>query len=97
MLRREKVAKPSTYRRKQDGGGSGVGGSDGTGVKHRPDDDIEYYTVTDVYAGTYVRSSIFFNYSIILKGKLKLHSFIGLLLYAPHLHWYNKFKNSCCL
>ena len=47
MLRREKVAKPSAFGRKQDG----VGGSDGTGVKQKPDDDVEYYSVTDVYAG----------------------------------------------
>ena len=46
MLRRHRVAKPPTYRKRQDAG------SDGSGVKVIAEDDVEYYTITDVYAGT---------------------------------------------
>ena len=46
MLRRSKVLKPPLYRKRQDAG------SDGSGIKHPLDSSAEYYTVTDVYAGT---------------------------------------------
>jgi hypothetical protein len=46
MLRRSKIPKPPMYRKRQDVG------ADGSGVKHPLDSNTEYYTVTDVHAGT---------------------------------------------